>query len=311
MDEQYGTNGLPTLFRKGGSETLAGRATPTAASHGRMKLNGEPGQPLALKELTLAPGGEWSPMFPGWSFVYLAQGVAYWMHAQMKQELACGSILILPPQANGVIRSSQLGAALCHYFYVEPKKLTGLLTFAEQRRLEELSQPVTPAIRMLNASEPLAGEFRRLSQENSENRLRPRLRMLELFARAFEQELASGTGEAFCVPGAKSRLEGLLRDMPAADLVDLEYDELVSKVGCGPRHFGRVFQQLVGMSFRQKQAEVRLDRARELLAQTESKVLEVAIESGYQSLSLFNFMFKKRFGTTPGKWRQRLQKRRM
>jgi AraC-like DNA-binding protein len=29
----------------------------------------------------------------------------------------------------------------------------------------------------------------------------------------------------------------------------------------------------------------------------------VALESGYQSLSLFNLMFKRRFGTTPAKWR--------
>ena len=57
------------------------------------------------------------------------------------------------------------------------------------------------------------------------------------------------------------------------------------------------------MSFREKQAQVRLARAQELLATTESKVVEVALESGYQSLSLFNLMFKRRFGMTPARWR--------
>jgi AraC-like DNA-binding protein len=58
------------------------------------------------------------------------------------------------------------------------------------------------------------------------------------------------------------------------------------------------------MSFRDKRAELRLARARELLATSNSKVVEVALESGYKSLSLFNLMFARRFGTSPGKWRQ-------
>jgi AraC-like DNA-binding protein len=62
------------------------------------------------------------------------------------------------------------------------------------------------------------------------------------------------------------------------------------------------------MSFREKQAELRMVRAQELLATTESKVLEVALESGYQSVSLFNLMFKRRFGVSPGKWREQIKK---
>jgi AraC-like DNA-binding protein len=57
------------------------------------------------------------------------------------------------------------------------------------------------------------------------------------------------------------------------------------------------------MSFLQKQTQIRLIRAQELLASTECKVVEIAFESGYQSLSLFNLMFKRRFGMTPAKWR--------
>ena len=73
---------------------------------------------------------------------------------------------------------------------------------------------------------------------------------------------------------------------------------------CTPRHLSRIFQQVVGSSFRDKHTELRLARARELLATTESKVVDVAMESGYQSLSLFNQMFTRRFGMSPGRWRQ-------
>jgi methylphosphotriester-DNA--protein-cysteine methyltransferase len=47
------------------------------------------------------------------------------------------------------------------------------------------------------------------------------------------------------------------------------------------------------------------DGARELLATSNSKVVEVALESGYKSLSMFNLMFTRRFGTSPGRWRQK------
>jgi two-component system response regulator YesN len=67
----------------------------------------------------------------------------------------------------------------------------------------------------------------------------------------------------------------------------------------------RIFRELVGMSFRDKRAELRLTRARDLLATSKSKVVEVALESGYKSLSLFNLMFTRHFGTSPGRWRQK------
>jgi AraC-like DNA-binding protein len=83
----------------------------------------------------------------------------------------------------------------------------------------------------------------------------------------------------------------------------------VQEMCCTPRHFSRTFHEVVGTSFRDKQAEVRLRRAKELLATTQSKVLEVALESGYQSLSLFNLMFKKHTGVTPGQWRAQTRTR--
>jgi transcriptional regulator GlxA family with amidase domain len=106
---------------------------------------------------------------------------------------------------------------------------------------------------------------------------------------------------------ARARMAEVLKQMPAAALLDLTLNELVTQVQCTPRHFSRVFNEVVGMSFRKKQSEVRLLRAQELLATTESKVLDVAMESGFQSVSLFNLMFKRRFGVTPGRWREKVR----
>ena len=47
-----------------------------------------------------------------------------------------------------------------------------------------------------------------------------------------------------------------------------------------------------------------MQRAQQLLVESEDKIINVALESGYRHLGLFNAMFKKRFGVTPSQWRQ-------
>jgi two-component system response regulator YesN len=98
-------------------------------------------------------------------------------------------------------------------------------------------------------------------------------------------------------------LQELLEQMPASELINLSLPELARKAQCTPRHLGRLFREELGMSFREKQSQIRLERACELLATTESKMVDVALESGYQSLSLFNLIFKRSYGVSPGKWR--------
>jgi AraC-like DNA-binding protein len=90
-------------------------------------------------------------------------------------------------------------------------------------------------------------------------------------------------------------------------LLELSFARLASQARCSPRHASRLFTELVGVSFREKQAELRLARACDLLATTDSKVAEVALESGYQSTSLFSAMFKQRLGISPAKWRAQLK----
>ena len=85
----------------------------------------------------------------------------------------------------------------------------------------------------------------------------------------------------------------------------MNFSELAQQTRCTSRHLGRIFQQLVGMSFGDKRTAIRMEKARELLATTDSKIVDVALESGFKSLSLFNLVFARHFGISPGKWRQR------
>jgi AraC-like DNA-binding protein len=275
-----------------------------------MKAQHAFGPHLVFNKVVLPPGGEWAPNSPGWSVMQVNDGVGYWLHPRINRDLPTGAVLLLSDRMRGAIRASQLGPVSMDYFVVHPERLTGLTTIGEQQYLEAAAAQEVFSFRLVPPPDPLAQKFKDLACGQSGAGLLLRLGMIELFLECFGREF-NVRGQAMTqeVPDAKARLEQLLSHLTASELVELDFARLVEQMGCTPRHLSRTFRAVVGMSFREKQTELRLLRARELLASTRSKVLEVALESGYESLSLFNLMFKRRFGLSPGKWRQQMQAR--
>src|SRR5262249_4810134 len=105
------------------------------------------------------------------------------------------------------------------------------------------------------------------------------------------------------------RFRELIQQMPDKEILNQSPDALAQLCGCSPRHFGRLFRRYFGVSLRTKQIELRLLLARQLLMDTDSKIIQVAMESGYRSLGLFNVMFKRAFGMTPTEWRRKHTKK--
>ncbi len=261
---------------------------------------------LVVRDWMLLPGAEWQPSSASWLMVGVATGVAYWMHFPRNQELDRGALLLIPSGIKGTIRSSQLAETKLRFFQVNPELLTGLITIGDQRWLQQAASHETPEwFRYFPFQSPPAEKFQRLCETRNGSDLLLRLQLLLLFLEAlgpapWPKRLPGPAPDA----GARARLVELLNEVSASELMKMDFEELAQKMCCTPRHLSRTFHDVVGVSFRQKQAETRLNRAQELLATTRSKVLDVALESGYQSLSLFNLMFKRRFGITPAKFRQ-------
>jgi AraC-like DNA-binding protein len=264
---------------------------------------------LVLNELCLPPGAEWNPEQCGWSFIHITSGVGYWLHPRLNQELPTGTSIVLSERAEGCIRASQLDGFVLQYFRMEPDKLTGLVTLAEQRFLQEAAREERFFVRFFSPETRVSNRFSELKPKAGTSSFHARLQLLLLLVESFGDELYQGSAETRPQLDARERLVQLFKQTSASELLEMNFSELVQRANCTPRHFSRLFNEIVGMSFREKQAETRLLRARELLATTESKIVDVALESGYQSLSLFNLMFKRRFGLSPGKWREQLKAR--
>jgi len=84
---------------------------------------------------------------------------------------------------------------------------------------------------------------------------------------------------------------------------ELALEEIASAAYLSEYHFARLFKQITGVTPHVYLANVRLERARKLLAETALPISEIAATVGYQSQSHFTKMFKSVTGVTPRAYR--------
>ena len=260
---------------------------------------------LLIHEITLPRGGEWTPSFGGWALVQINSGISYWRHAEGTRELPAGSCLVLAGGTSGVLLASQLNEVVINHVCLRPDRLAGLLSLPEQESLARAVASQKNLVRMLPAADTISERFKTLCRRPDESSLPTRLQLLQLFADLWRDHLSDHRPVPELAKDGSDRLRQLLGRITASEFVELSLSDLAPRIGCSPRHLSRLFHQEVGVSFREKQTELRLAKACELLASSKARVVEVALSSGYRSNSLFSLSFKKRFGLSPLEWRQR------
>ena len=268
---------------------------------------------LAVQEIRLPKGGEWTPRFRGWCLSHIASGICYWEEPNGLCEAREGSTLVFPAEAREALRASQLNDVAITYFCVETGKLLGLLSVAEQHLLKQIAARRNQAVRVFGLESQLSEQFKVLRPAaGSSPTASARLRLLQLFMEALqndmEHEALAPAPTAESAPDGRRRLRQMLHQMPASEFVELSVADLAPKLSCSPRHLNRLFREELGTSFREKQIEFRMARACELLATSNAKVINVALESGYQSSSVFSELFKRHHGVSPGQWRRQRHK---
>ena len=236
--------------------------------------------------------------------VRVAEGVGYWLQPGTARQLSVGDGLLTSSSSNGVLRASQLGPLKLQFFSVQPQYLNGLLTVAEWHQLEVAPNNLTSQISIFTAGEPLAQRFTRLAEQTQREGLPVRCGLLQLWANAIAGLLPAPAMESAGGGRLHERFRQLVGQMPEVELSQCSLRDLAGQLNCSERHFSRLFREEFGVPFRARQIELRLQRARQLLTNSDAKIINVAYDSGYQHLGLFNVMFKKRFGMTPSEWRQ-------
>lgn len=100
------------------------------------------------------------------------------------------------------------------------------------------------------------------------------------------------------------RLKQVLQRVEQEYQQPLTVEDMATGCGWSSSHFMRWFHQMTGSSFVTYLNEYRLAAAAEKLRMTDEKVLTIAHDTGFDSLSNFNRQFKARYGVTPREYRK-------
>jgi AraC family transcriptional regulator len=86
---------------------------------------------------------------------------------------------------------------------------------------------------------------------------------------------------------------------------ELGLEELARVAFFSPFHFHRIFRGMLGESVKEHVRRLRIERAALRLRNTSRSVIDVALETGYESHEAFSRAFKAMLGESPSSFRAR------
>ncbi|API56250.1 AraC family transcriptional regulator (plasmid) [Rhizobium leguminosarum] len=87
-------------------------------------------------------------------------------------------------------------------------------------------------------------------------------------------------------------------------LRNIRLEELAGLTGLSQSHFSHAFKASTGIAPHQWQTNVRLDRAKRLLVESENALTAIAAETGFADQAHFTRVFRKHVGITPASWKK-------
>ncbi len=87
----------------------------------------------------------------------------------------------------------------------------------------------------------------------------------------------------------------------------IKIDDICEEVGLHPNYAMNLFKKGFGTTLNDYLTYHRISHAQRLLVTTNEKIIEIAFQSGFGSLSQFNSVFKKRCGVQPREYREALR----
>lgn len=185
------------------------------------------------------------------------------------------------------------------YFYVHP------FLDPKERFHHRLNLNSEQAVRVLTLLEAMISE---LEDEPSGYNTMIRIMMVELllvlsryYQQQQERELRKpGRGNDYAL--LTRRIHGYL---------ERNYDKKLSIPGLcelfniSSRQLNRVFKRETGITITQKIHQIRIERAKQLLLETDELVIHIAGRVGYEDPAFFSQLFRRVVGCSPGKFRDR------
>jgi AraC-like DNA-binding protein len=235
--------------------------------------------------------------------VRVSERHGYWLGENGALELGTGQVVALLPLRDGCFRASQTGAVTLHHFRFSPELAGGLITPVEHGIFESLASEPGHAMRSFPADAPGAAMWTQLlARSVTGSALLQRVELLRIVATLFAKELEQPAPVEKSFLSARQKLRLLFNEMPEAEFLKLSPRDLAIHCGVSLKQSNRSFRQLFGMSLPERQELVRLQKARQALADTTRSIHELALEAGFRDERHFIAAFDKQFGVSPSEW---------
>lgn len=101
-----------------------------------------------------------------------------------------------------------------------------------------------------------------------------------------------------------SKFARVVEHIDASLDAELTLDAMADVIGMNPFYFARAFRRQFGETPYRFVLQRRIDRAKRLLSETETPLVEIALACGFSSQSHFASTFRRRVGVTPSEYRK-------
>lgn len=141
----------------------------------------------------------------------------------------------------------------------------------------------------------------------ADGELARRVVLLELEARLLRLAAATtpGARRATVERAAANKVEAMAMFLAGHYTEKLPVERIAAEVGLHPNYAMTLFRRSFGVTLVEYLTQMRVSHAQRLLATTDAKILEVALSSGFHSLSRFNEAFVRICGSPPSRYRAR------
>lgn len=257
---------------------------------------------LTLRLVRLQRPDEWNDTEDGLSFILMKGGRGTYTTRNQHWDLASGDVVVAGSAPGAKLTTRE--EAVFWEFTVCLVHLMPLFSPEEISLLQTIVDDLRKCKQYASAS-PLAQECHRLAESAPPaGNIDHRSQMLRVAAAVLAREISQARTHRNTVIRSDKGVARVFESLSIDELLTFSVGDLAAKFNCSRRNLNRLFHQHFGHSVAALRMEIRLLKAVSLLRNPETKVIDVAEQCGFNHLGLFNKCFKRRFGSSPGRWRK-------
>ncbi len=129
---------------------------------------------------------------------------------------------------------------------------------------------------------------------------------IRLLYRRLEGEKSGDETTSPLSDAAEKKMQQVITFLKENYTSDISREGLAHAIDMNPNYMSRIFKQYTGAKLNDYINTLRIDDARERLTGSNSKIIDIALETGFESLATFNRVFKQITGKTPSQYRTSL-----